>query len=113
MGSSSSSLRAKTFAVDGESLFVGSFNFDPRSVHINTELGFVIESPELTQMMEARFKEQTRVTAYELVLDEDGDLQWIEHNGEDVTRYSYDPETGLIKRMLVSLFSFLPIESLL
>ncbi|WP_417516465.1 phospholipase D family protein [Marinobacter sp.] len=113
MGSSSSSLHAKTFAVDGESLFVGSFNFDPRSVHINTELGFVIESPELTQMMEARFEEQVRITAYELVLDEDGDLQWIERNGEEVIRHSHDPGTGVIKRMLVSLFSFLPIESLL
>ena len=113
MGSSSSSLHAKTFAVDGKNLFVGSFNFDPRSVHINTELGFVIESPELTQMMEDRFEEQVRVTAYELVLDEDGDLQWIERNGEEVIRHSHEPGTGFIKRMMVSLFSFLPIESLL
>ncbi|MBK1872515.1 phospholipase D family protein [Marinobacter sp. 1-3A] len=113
MGSSSSSLHAKTFAVDGKRLFVGSFNFDPRSVHINTELGFVIESPELTRMMEDHFEEQTRVTAYELVLDDDGDLQWIERNGEEEIRHSRDPGTGLIKRMLVSMFSFLPIEHLL
>ncbi|WP_410803564.1 phospholipase D family protein [Marinobacter sp. KMM 10035] len=113
MGSSSSSLHAKTFAVDGKRLFVGSFNFDPRSVHINTELGFVIESPELTQMMENHFEEQARVTAYELVLDDDGDLQWIERNGEEVTLHSRDPGTGLIKRMMVSMFSFLPIEHLL
>ncbi|MDO6824807.1 phospholipase D family protein [Marinobacter sp. 1_MG-2023] len=112
-GSSSSSLHAKTFAVDGKRLFVGSFNFDPRSVHINTELGFVIESPELTRMMEARFEEQVRVTAYELVLDEAGDLQWLERNGEQVITHSQDPGTGLIKRMMVSFFSFLPIESLL
>ncbi|RBW52075.1 phospholipase D family protein [Marinobacter sp. F3R11] len=113
MGSSASSLHAKTFAVDNERLFVGSFNFDPRSVHINTELGFVIESPELTQMMNARFDEQTRVIAYELVLDEGGDLQWLERNGEEVIRYNHDPGTGLIKRMMVAFFSFLPIESLL
>jgi len=113
MGSSSASLHAKTFAVDGERLFIGSFNFDPRSVHINTELGFVIESPELTRMMEARFEEQVRVTAYELVLDEAGDLQWLERNGEQVVEHSQDPGTGLIKRMMVSFFSFLPIESLL
>lgn len=113
MGSSSSSLHAKTFAIDGESLFVGSFNFDPRSVHINTELGFVIESPELTQEMENHFEEQTRITAYEVVLDDSGDLQWIERNGEEEIRHSHDPGTGLFKRMLVSFFSFLPIESLL
>lgn len=94
MGSSSSSLHAKTFAIDGESLFVGSFNFDPRSVHINTELGFVIESPELAQVMENQFEKQSRVTAYEVVLDEDGDLQWIERNGEEEIRHSHDPGPG-------------------
>lgn len=113
MGSSSSSLHAKTFAVDGKRLFVGSFNFDPRSVHINTELGFVIESPELAHMMESHFEEQARITAYEVVLDGSDDLQWIERNGDEEVRYSHDPGTGLFKRMLVSIFSFLPIEHLL
>ncbi|MDX1561273.1 MAG: phospholipase D family protein, partial [Marinobacter sp.] len=41
VGSSAASLHAKTFAVDGETLFVGSFNFDPRSANLNTELGFL------------------------------------------------------------------------
>ncbi len=113
MGSSSSSLHAKTFAVDGKRLFVGSFNFDPRSVHINTELGFVIESPELAGLMESHFEEQVRVTAYEVVLDDDGDLRWIERNGEEEVRHSSDPGVGLLKRMLVSVFSVLPIEGLL
>src|SRR5690554_4697148 len=108
-----SSVHAKTLAVDGKRLLVGSFNFDTRSVHINTELGFVIESPELTQMMESQFEEQARVTAYEVVLDESGDLQWIERNGGEEIRHSRDPGTGLFKRMLVSVFSFLPIEHLL
>src|SRR5690554_1770604 len=113
MGSSSSSLHAKTFTVDGERLFVGSFNFDPRSVHINTELGFVIESPKLTQVVENHFEEQVRITAYELVLDEGVDLQWIERNGGEEIRHSHDPGTGLLKRMMVSIFAFLPIEHLL
>lgn len=113
MGSSSSSLHAKTFAIDGERLFVGSFNFDPRSVHINTELGFIIENPELTQEIEARVREQTRDTAYEVVLDDNGDLQWLEYNGGEVTRHSHDPGTGPLKRLLVSFFSLLPIEALL
>ena len=46
-GSSGSSLHAKTFVVDEQRVFVGSFNFDPRSKHLNTELGLVIDSPEL------------------------------------------------------------------
>src|SRR5690606_33425879 len=43
-GSSGSSLHAKTFSIDRQHFFVGSFNFDPRSAHLNTELGFIIES---------------------------------------------------------------------
>ena len=52
-GSSGSSLHAKTFAVDGSRVFVGSFNFDPRSATLNTELGFVIDSPAVVQAIEA------------------------------------------------------------
>src|SRR5690606_11836750 len=44
-GSSGSSLHAKTFSVDSMQFFVGSYNFDPRSAKLNTELGFIIESP--------------------------------------------------------------------
>ena len=44
LGSSGSSLHAKTFSADRSRLFVGSFNFDPRSRKLNTELGFVIDS---------------------------------------------------------------------
>lgn len=40
-GSSGSSLHAKTFSVDTERVLVGLLNFDPRSAHLNTELGFV------------------------------------------------------------------------
>jgi phosphatidylserine/phosphatidylglycerophosphate/cardiolipin synthase-like enzyme len=40
-------LHTKGFVVDREELFVGSFNWDPRSAYINTELGIIIESPEI------------------------------------------------------------------
>lgn len=40
---------AKTFVVDRARVFVGSFNFDPRSARLNTELGFVIESRTMAQ----------------------------------------------------------------
>jgi putative cardiolipin synthase len=48
-GSSGASLHAKTFAVDGTRVFVGSFNFDPRSAKLNTEMGLVVESPALAR----------------------------------------------------------------
>ncbi|UUZ53877.1 phospholipase D-like domain-containing protein [Massilia sp. H-1] len=50
-GSSGSSLHAKTIAVDQKRMFVGSFNFDYRSADLNTEMGFVIDSPALAARM--------------------------------------------------------------
>lgn len=112
-GSSSSSLHAKTFAIDGDTLFVGSFNFDPRSTHLNTELGFIIESRKLAQKLETMFDEQVPQAAYKLELDEDNNLQWIERNDGEVIVHSHEPETGPLKRSMVFLFSLLPIEWML
>src|SRR5258706_7666209 len=46
-GGSDASLHAKTFAVDRSRIFVGSFNFAPRSARLNTELGVVVERVRL------------------------------------------------------------------
>jgi putative cardiolipin synthase len=39
------SLHTKACCVDGELAFVGSFNFDPRSAHLNTEMGTFVRDP--------------------------------------------------------------------
>lgn len=112
-GSSSSSLHAKTFAIDGDTLFVGSFNFDPRSAHLNTELGFVIESRKLAEILDTWFDEQVPLVAYELVLDAKDDLEWIERNDGVLTVHRQEPETGLFRRTMVFILSKLPVEWLL
>lgn len=48
-GSSKISLHAKAFVIDYRGLSVGSFNFDPRSAHLNTEMGFLIKGSKLPQ----------------------------------------------------------------
>ncbi|WP_372995415.1 phospholipase D family protein [Marinobacter sp.] len=113
VGSSAASLHAKTFAVDGETLFVGSFNFDPRSANLNTELGFLIRSPELANALESAFPGQVRLAAYEVILDEEGELRWLEFNGAETVEHRHEPNIGPFKRALVYLFSLLPVEPLL
>ena len=44
-------LHAKSAVVDGEHVFIGSMNFDPRSDQHNTEMGLFIQSPQLAQQM--------------------------------------------------------------
>ena len=54
-GSSRGSLHAKTFIMDRQTVFVGSFNFDPRSMKLDTQNGIVIRSPELADQAACMF----------------------------------------------------------
>jgi len=108
----SSALHAKTFAVDRARIFVGSFNFDQRSAHLNTEMGLVIDSPPLAgELADALHNAPT--TAYEVRRSADGQLEWIEATGSGQTRYDAEPDTSWLLRRQVDFLSILPIESLL
>lgn len=78
-GHSGSSLHAKTFAVDGRLVFIGSFNFDPRSARLNTEMGFVIESESLASSTHQRFIASLHDKAFQLVLAPRRKINWIEY----------------------------------
>jgi len=112
-GSSRSSLHTKAFTVDDERVFVGSFNFDPRSARLNTEMGFVIDSPALAQSMAQALRPRLAQDAYRLRLSERGELEWIETvDGREVV-HDEEPGTTVWSRLGVSLLSLLPIEWLL
>jgi len=112
-GSSGSSLHAKTFSVDSERVFIGSFNFDPRSMHLNTELGFVIESQVLAQRIRSVLEQQLPERAYRVMLSDEGELYWLEWRGSDVIRHDVEPGTSIWLRAGVWFMSLLPIEWML
>ena len=112
-GSSSSSLHAKTFSVDRERVFIGSFNFDPRSAHLNTELGFVIDSPALASGIEDAFTQHIPAQSYQVKRDERGRLYWLESTPQGPLRHDTEPGVSWWKRTGVGLMSLLPIEWLL
>jgi len=113
-GSSGSSLHAKTFAVDGARIFVGSFNFDPRSAQLNTELGLVIDSPALAAQLHAMFGDRIPASAYEVRIDAaSGALFWLETVDGKPVRHDAEPGTGLLRRVALAILSVLPIEWLL
>ena len=114
-GSSGASLHAKSFVFDRRQLFVGSLNLDPRSLYLNTELGIVVESPELAEKLARQFEELLRPEySYRLALKgTDGDLVWIsEENGREV-RATRDPEVGFWRRSSTWFLSLFAPESLL
>ncbi|HEY7238522.1 MAG TPA: phospholipase D family protein [Burkholderiales bacterium] len=108
-GSSDASLHAKTFALDGERIFVGSFNFDPRSARLNTEMGIVVESPVLASRLSQALGRDMADIAYEVRLSPQGSLEWVEHE----RHYTSEPGAGLLRRLWIGFLSILPIEWLL
>lgn len=113
VGSSAASLHGKTFAVDRERVFVGSFNIDPRSLRLNTEMGFVIESPRLAAAISDALDRKLPQIAYEVRLGPGEDLEWVEQTDAGPVVYQDEPQAGLSRRLLVPILSILPVEPLL
>ncbi len=113
IGRSAASLHAKTFAVDRARVFVGSFNFDPRSARLNTEMGLVIDSAALAGRLADAFATDIAQHSYELRLGPRGALQWLERQDEQVVLHDTEPGSSHGLRAAVRLLSLLPIEWLL
>jgi cardiolipin synthase C len=112
-GSSASSLHAKTFSVDGERVFIGSFNFDPRSARLNTEMGFLIEDADLAKRIGAAFAEQIPHRSYQVRLNDDGEIEWLERGADGFVVHDVEPGTTLGERAIVRFIALLPVEWLL
>jgi putative cardiolipin synthase len=113
LGSSASSLHAKTFTADRARVFIGSFNFDPRSARLNTENGFIIESPAMAQTISDAFSSQIPQLSYELKLSATGDIEWIERRGGEQVVHAAEPGVSKWRALVVSVLSVLPIDWLL
>ncbi|CAN5235874.1 phospholipase D family protein [soil metagenome] len=110
-GSSSASLHTKAFAVDRKTGFVGSFNFDPRSVSLNTEMGVIFSDRALTEEICMVFAELvSSQVSYRLSLV-DGQLVWLDEQENQVQTVRREPEAGIWRRLIATLIGFLPIES--
>ncbi|MGI9291232.1 MAG: phospholipase D-like domain-containing protein, partial [Gammaproteobacteria bacterium] len=104
-------LHTKAFLVDCKNFFIGSFNWDPRSVNINTELGVIIESEEITIPTCKRVEQQAPIKAYELKLNEKGKVTWVDNEGPEPVILTKEPETTFWQRFKVGFYRLLPIKS--
>jgi cardiolipin synthase C len=109
---SRAALHAKAMAFDGEAVFIGSFNLDPRSAVINTEAGLYIESIELAKRLTDYMATGVAPeNCYRVRLDPKGAIVWeTERDGQRV-RYRDEPETGFRRRLVANLWKLLPIDS--
>ena len=106
-----STLHTKAFLVDGKKTFIGSFNFDPRSVNLNTESGVLIDSEAMTVLFAQGIAAGTREKAYELFLDENDKLRWRGHQDNQEVIYTNEPESTWAQRFIAAIVRILPIKS--
>ena len=92
--------------------YIKSFNFDPRSARINTELGVVIRSPELARESLRRIEALLPTQSYEVFLNEDDKLRWRTfQDGEEIIMEK-EPETTWGQRFMAGLMRIMPKSQL-
>jgi len=113
-GLAKSSLHAKTMVFDGEIMFVGSFNFDQRSLHINNEIGLVFRDSTLAGAAARRFEENVGKVAFEVSLTRENGrekLRWSGGQGGSDVVMTSEPYATTMQKLMVGIVKWLPIES--
>jgi hypothetical protein len=106
------SLHSKTYIVDRKRLYIGSANFDPGSVALNTELGLVIDSTALAEEMAQAFEGAAR-NGYRLSLGQDNKICWTDLRDDRPQCVNVEPGTTIMARLLVQVLARLPLERFL
>ncbi|APR69382.1 phospholipase [Acinetobacter haemolyticus] len=109
-GLSRSSLHAKLMALDEKQVFIGSFNFDPRSAYLNTEIGVLLNSPPLAQAVHTTMDQNLTKFAYKLVLDANNKITWQRQTPQGPIIYRKEPKMKWWQRAGMKVISWLPIE---
>jgi putative cardiolipin synthase len=116
-GSGQFGLHAKVFVIDRQRVFVGSMNFDQRSLAINTEIGLIIDSTQIADEIAGRFEAITEpANSYKLALEPAAAgpaVEWVTEEGGKTVKFSSEPDVDAGKLALVDLLSVLPIDRLL
>ena len=109
-GRSIGRFHAKAAAIDGQLMFIGSLNFDPRSEKHNTELGLLIQSPELTGQLLKLAQIVIDEAAFEVRLSADRKrLEWHLRSAEGEQVFTEEPDTSWWQRAMLGIVGpFIP-----
>jgi putative cardiolipin synthase len=105
-------LHTKSFVVDNRELFIGSFNFDPRSARLNTEIGVIIRDPELALAASERVDDALQKQTFEVFLNANGKLRWRGYDADQEVIYDKEPETTWGQRFAALLARVVPKSQL-
>ncbi|WP_170771851.1 phospholipase D family protein [Ruegeria lacuscaerulensis] len=111
-GQSRAGLHTKAFTIDERYLFVGSFNWDPRSVNINTEMGVLVDSPDLTRRAVAALDEALKQNTYSVQYDEEKRVTWRSYREDGAILLNrHEPTGSFFDHIKVGFLAILPIGS--
>ena len=107
-GSRGASLHTKAIMIDRELVFVGTFNLDPRSANLNTEMGAFARHPGLAKLLAREYNRLTDLhRSYRLSLTPQGRLRWT----DDLGSTRHEPEASWGRRAMANLVRCLPLEA--
>lgn len=106
-GSSGASLHTKALSIDDRTLFVGSYNLDPRSTWLNCEQGVLVDSPALAAQFRKIFESQTTGARAWHVTGRKGALRWNDDSGSSTS----EPGTTFSRRLLTWFARILRIDA--
>ncbi len=89
-------IHAKTMVIDSQALFIGTFNLDPRSANLNTEVGVIIHNSELARAVENNILNDTK-----------------SGNSWNVRKFDANKEASIFKRFKLFFYRLFPLEAVL
>jgi putative cardiolipin synthase len=111
LGSRGASLHSKALLIDDELVGVGSFNLDPRSERLNTEMGAFVRHPDLARCLRHEFERLTHPALSWRVRLEGDRLVWECEEGGARRLCATDPDALWKRRVLARLVRWLPVEA--
>jgi len=90
-------LHAKSMVIDGRTVYIGTFNLDPRSANLNTEVGVLVDSKKLANQVTASIECDIRP----------------ENSWQTTETFNPDSEVSRWRRIRVWLSGLLPLEPVL
>lgn len=89
-------IHAKTMVVDAKTVYIGTFNFDPRSENLNTEVGLIVQNKKLASRVQASIERDMEAA-----------------NSWNAAMDNPDQYVSILKRTKVRFWQMVPIKSLL
>ncbi len=101
-------LHTKTAVIDDKYAYVGSLNFNLRSVYLNTESALIIDSEKIANQLKHQAKEYMNLRASWQPIILGDDILWITFHENQLIQSRIEPDTTAFERFGVDVLTKVP-----